>query len=61
MRTMCRLYGVSSSGYYAWLRRPASQRTFDDAHLLQKIRTAHLDSRQTYGSPRIHAALRHGG
>lgn len=61
MRTMCRLYGVSSSGYYAWLQRPASQRTFDDAQLLEKIRSAHHDSRQTYGSPRIHAALRQSG
>ncbi len=58
---MCRLHGVSRSGYYAWLQRPVSQRSFDDAHLLQKIRSAHHDSRQTYGSPRIHPALRQDG
>lgn len=58
---MCRLYGVSTSGYYAWLERPASQRTRDDERLLQKIRSAHSDSHETYGSPRIHAVLRQQG
>ena len=61
MRTMCRLFGVSAAGYYAWIRRPASQRTTDDAALVEKIRVVHEDSRQTYGSPRIHAALRRQG
>lgn len=58
---MCRLHGVSSSGYYARRQRPASQRSFDDAQLLQKIHIAHRDSRQTYGSPRIHAPFRERG
>jgi putative transposase len=55
--TMCRLLGVSSSGYYAWAKREASQRARSDAILLAEIRAAHAASRGTYGAPRIHAEL----
>ena len=49
---MCRLLGVSSSGYYAWAKREVSQRARSDAILLAEIRAAHA-----YGAPRIHAEL----
>lgn len=52
------MFQVSAAGYYAWVGRPASQRCLDDAVVLEKIRTVHGNSRQTYGSPRVHAALR---
>ncbi len=55
--TMCRLLGVSTSGYHAWLRRPPSARAATDASLLERIREIHATSRGTYGAPRIHAAL----
>jgi putative transposase len=57
VRTQCRLLGVSPSGYYAWTSRPPSARSRrDDAHRT-RIRAIHEDSRETYGSPRIHAEL----
>ena len=57
MRTMCKLYGVSPSGYYAWCSRDPSKRAIEDARLVRKIQRAHTASRETYGSPRIHATL----
>ena len=55
---MCRVLKVSTSGYYAWAKRPTkSAREIRDAELLEDIRRVHANSRGTYGSPRIHAAL----
>src|SRR5215468_8768612 len=54
---MCRLLGVSSSGYYAWMKRRPSRRAVTDAALIGEIRAAHAASRGTYGAPRIHAEL----
>ncbi|MCJ7566361.1 MAG: IS3 family transposase [Anaerolineales bacterium] len=59
--TMCRVLGVSTSGYYAWLKRQSSRRSREDAILTDRIRWIHLRSRGTYGSPRIHAELREEG
>lgn len=58
---MCRLYGVSPAGYYAWRRRSASHRSLEDDRLIDEIRGVHEGSRQTYGSPRVHAELRRRG
>lgn len=55
--TMCRVLGVSSSGYYAWRSRTVSERQQADAELTKKIRAIHARSRGTYGAPRIHAEL----
>jgi len=57
VKTMCRLLGVSRSGYYDWLTREPSPRAVRDAELTEKIRAAHAESRGTYGSPRIHVDL----
>jgi putative transposase len=54
---MCQLLGVSSSGYYAWVKRPRSRRAETDNTLLAEIRLAHGASRGTYGAPRVHAEL----
>jgi putative transposase len=55
---MCRLLGVSPSGYYAWVKRPPSARAVSDAALSARIRAIQTGSRGTYGAPRIHAELR---
>ena len=55
--TMCELLGVSSSGYYAWIKRRPSQRAETDVVLIAEFRVAHEASRGTYGAPRIHAEL----
>jgi len=55
---LCRMLGVSKSGYYAWRDRPPSRRTQQDALLTEKIREIHSRSRETYGYPRVHAELR---
>jgi putative transposase len=58
VRTMCRVFGVSSSGYYAWGKREPSARALEDARLTARIRHYHARSRGRYGAPNIHADLR---
>jgi putative transposase len=55
---MCHVLGVSRSGYYAWRQRPPSQREIANQVLIKHIREVFERSRQTYGSPRVHAELR---
>ncbi len=55
---MCRMLGVSRSGFYAWRNRAPSQRQLADAWLLERIRQIHQDNRGVYGAPRVHAELR---
>ena len=58
---MCRVLGVSTSGYYAWLKRPPSKRAQEDAKLTERIRKIHARSKGTYGAPRIQAKLAQEG
>lgn len=55
---MCRMLGVSRSGYYDWRDREPSRRDRENAALTEKIEEIHQRSRRTYGSPRVHAELR---
>jgi putative transposase len=58
---LCRTLGVSRPGFYAWQARPAGRRAAADTRLGLEIAAIHAESRQRYGSPRIHAELRDRG
>lgn len=58
---MCRVYGVTRAGFYAWRRAGCSRRRADNAALLPCIRAIHAASRGTYGSPWVYKALRRQG
>lgn len=61
VRMLCRLLGVSPSGFYAYRLRPPSRRSVEDAALTERIETFHARSRGTYGAPRIKADLKEEG
>jgi putative transposase len=58
---MCRILGVSPSGYFAWRHRPPSRRRIEDEKLTLAIKEWHARSRGTYGAPRILEDLRDQG
>jgi putative transposase len=58
---ICRVMGISRSGYYAWLKEPVSNRAQEDARLLRLIRASYVASHGIYGSPRIFLDLREAG
>lgn len=58
---MCRLFGVTRQGYYAFAKRPPSARVRADAELCGEVRRIFEESRQTYGSPRVHGELQRRG
>ncbi len=54
---MCRVLGVSRSGYYAWRTRPPSAAEHRREELTARVREIHAEVRQRYGSPRMHAEV----
>ena len=58
---MCRVYGVTRSGFYAWLGREPSLRAQENATLAQHIKQVHQASRGIYGSPRVYRRLQQQG
>src|SRR4051794_41731300 len=58
---LCRVLGVSQSGYFAWRGRSACRRQRDDMVLLAHVRSAFAVSHGTYGSPRMTRELRDSG
>lgn len=55
---ICRVLGISRSGYYAWLQRQPSKRQRANEQLWPLIVQAHREGRGTYGSPRVTNALK---
>lgn len=58
---MCQVLGVSKSGYYAWLKRPKSQRAKKKEELTRQLKNEYLQSGRIYGSPKITQELRKKG
>ena len=61
IQRMCRVLQVSASGYYDWRKREPSARERANEVLWGEIQTVYENSRCTYGSPRVHAALQQTG
>jgi putative transposase len=57
VEAMSRVLEVSVSGYYAWLKRPASRRGRRRAELAARVHEAYRKSRRIYGAPRVHREL----
>lgn len=58
---MCRVLGITKSGYFAWRGRPKSTRKTRDAELKAATLRVHARSKGRYGAPRVHAELQAGG
>jgi putative transposase len=58
---MCKVLGVSRSGYYAWRKRKPGKRWNENELLLGRIQEIHEKNRRVYGSPRITEELREQG
>lgn len=58
VRSLCRVLGVSHSGYYDWKDRPASPREIANEALTHQIKTIHHLSKASYGMPRIYRELK---
>lgn len=55
--SMCRVFGVSESGFYAWRVRAPSERERENARLEIEIKAAHQRTRETYSPIRLHSDL----
>ena len=54
---LCRWLGVTPSGFYAWRQRPESTHAREDRRLKVLVQASFAESKQRYGSPRLHADL----
>lgn len=61
VRCMCAVLGVTRSGFYAWCARPVAARTVATQRLAVEVAAIHAESKQRYGSPRVHQELQAQG
>jgi putative transposase len=61
VQRLCKILGVSPSGYFAFKDRPACRRQREDVILLAHVRSAFAVSNGTYGSPRMTRDLQDDG
>lgn len=61
MEVMCRVFGVSRSGYYDWGQHKPSERKQSDERLKLEIKVAHIRTRETYGTRRLQTELADSG
>jgi putative transposase len=54
---ICRVLGVTRSGFFAWLKRGPSARSRRRVALARKVQAVYAQNRGVYGSPRVHRAL----
>jgi len=57
---LCSVLNVTRQGFWAWKRRPVSQRRQEDERLKLRILQVWNESDRIYGAPRLHAELRLG-
>ena len=63
VRAACRVAEVAPASFYEWRERSSSptEAELAEAFLVNEIIDIHAESDSTYGSPRVHAALRRRG
>lgn len=61
VRALCCALDVTTSGYYAWVRRPKSAHAKRDDALKVQVRAIHAESGKRYGEPRVFEALKTAG
>lgn len=58
---MCKVLGVSKSGYYCWCGRPESERLKRKLEVMARIEQIHRNSKGRYGAPRVYHSLKAQG
>ncbi len=59
--SLCRRYGVTTAGFYAWRGRSESRHAEQDRELSQEIARSFMQHHERYGSPRLYRLLRTAG